>query len=68
MSYNSLSFLTLTDHEQSMVKYMKQPTRKDDKSRLEVNEELFQHRKKFHQVYDSIVVTFSFLFLPTLLI
>ncbi|XP_005113492.2 DCC-interacting protein 13-alpha, partial [Aplysia californica] len=37
------------DHEQSLAKYMKQPMKKDDKSRVEVNEELQGNRKKFHQ-------------------
>lgn len=42
--------LFFTEHEQSLAKYMKQPMKKDDKSRVEVNEELYANRKKFHQV------------------
>ncbi|CAG5130466.1 unnamed protein product, partial [Candidula unifasciata] len=37
------------DHEQSLAKYMKHPMKKDDRSRVEVNEELYANRKKFHQ-------------------
>ncbi|XP_059171773.1 DCC-interacting protein 13-alpha-like isoform X3 [Physella acuta] len=41
--------IATNEHEQSLAKYMKQPMKKDDKSRVEVNEELYANRKKFHQ-------------------
>ncbi|RUS86010.1 hypothetical protein EGW08_006222 [Elysia chlorotica] len=44
-----INFVCMADHEQSLAKYMKQTMKKDDKSRVEVNEELFANRKKFHQ-------------------
>ncbi|CAL1532089.1 unnamed protein product [Lymnaea stagnalis] len=37
------------EHEQCLSKYMKQAMKKDDKSRVEINEELCMNRKKFHQ-------------------
>ena len=38
------------EHEQSLMRYMKLPRKKEDKSRIETNEELHNMRKKFHQV------------------
>ncbi|GFO15601.1 Dcc-interacting protein 13-alpha [Plakobranchus ocellatus] len=46
---NEMYRLATHDHEQSLAKYMKQPIKKDDKSRVEINEELYANRKKFHQ-------------------
>ncbi|XP_067684007.1 DCC-interacting protein 13-alpha-like isoform X1 [Haliotis asinina] len=38
------------EHEQALTKYMKLPSKKDnEKARVEVNEELYAMRKKFHQ-------------------
>ena len=61
--YN-LSGIQNTDHEQSLAKYMKQTMKKDDKSRMEVNDELYANRKKFHQVrkwsYNLFIFCFYF--------
>ncbi|GFR99383.1 DCC-interacting protein 13-alpha [Elysia marginata] len=46
---NEMYRLASNEHEQSLAKYMKQTMKKDDKSRLEVNDELHANRKKFHQ-------------------
>lgn len=37
------------EHEQSLMRYLKLPKRKEDKNKAEANEELFNMRKKFHQ-------------------
>lgn len=46
---NEMYRLASNEHEQSLAKYMKQTMKKDDKSRLEVNDELYANRRKFHQ-------------------
>ena len=39
------------EHENALIKYMRHPKKKDnDKTRFEVNEDLYIRRKKFHQV------------------
>ena len=38
------------EHEQALMRYMKLPKRKEEKSRVEANDELYNMRKKFHQV------------------
>lgn len=37
------------EHEQALMRYMKLPRKKEDKSRIDTNEELYNMRRKFHQ-------------------
>ncbi|XP_070193584.1 DCC-interacting protein 13-alpha-like isoform X3 [Littorina saxatilis] len=37
------------EHEQALMRYMKMPRKKEDKTKMEANEELANMRKKFHQ-------------------
>ncbi|XP_025106869.1 DCC-interacting protein 13-alpha-like isoform X2 [Pomacea canaliculata] len=37
------------EHEQTLTRYMKLPRKKEERSRVEANEDLFSMRKKFHQ-------------------
>ncbi|KAK7464555.1 hypothetical protein BaRGS_00037890, partial [Batillaria attramentaria] len=44
----------LEEHEQALVRYMKMPRKKEEKTRIEANDELYNMRKKFHQASDCL--------------
>lgn len=46
----------LAEHESALLRFMKIPRRKEEKTRSEASEELFTLRKKFHQV--SLILNF----------
>ncbi|XP_076447471.1 DCC-interacting protein 13-alpha-like isoform X3 [Babylonia areolata] len=41
--------ISTQEHEQALMRYMKLPRRREDKTKLEANEDLHNMRRKFHQ-------------------
>ena len=39
-----------TEHEQALMRYMKLPKKKEEKAKVEANDDLHNMRRKFHQV------------------
>lgn len=56
------------EHEQTLTRYMKLPRKKEERSRVEANEDLFSMRKKFHQVRMEVALSLTLKFLSIIIL